>query len=124
MQDLCALRSLLTDLQKAEDDFSKRIGLTLYQASMLCAISHGYSELKQLQKELGLTPSRVTRVADSLEHQGLIERNKATGDRRTVGVALTEEGRKLIAQSGNCAILLPKDIEDLLLSRAKEKTWA
>lgn len=121
--DFCALRSLMKDLQKAEEDFSKTMGLTMSQASMVCAMSHGYCELKQLQEKLGLTPSRVTRLVDSLVEKGLVERKKADGDRRLAIIALTDQGKRMTQQADGCMIVLPKDIEELLKKRAKETTW-
>lgn len=123
MQDLCSLRSLITDLQQAEEEFSRTIGLTMCQASMICAIDHGYDDLRQLQAQLSLTPSRVTRLVDSLEHKGLVVRHRPDQDRRAVSVKLTEEGKQLIRQSGDYHLRLPKDIEDLLMERSKEKSW-
>jgi len=123
MQDFCSLRSLMTDIQKAEESFSKTLGLTLAQASMMCAVSHGFGNLKDLQEKLELTPSRVTRLADSLEKKGLVRRMQAGDDRRVVMLELSGSGKKMMEKAGSCEVRLPKDIEALLASRAKEKTW-
>lgn len=123
MNDFCAIRSLITDLQAAEDRFSRLMGLTLAQASMLCAVHHGLCEPRQLQEELKLTPSRVTRLADSLEKKGLLERLPASDDRRSVMLRLTPDGKDKIESTANCRIALPEDIDRLLDIRAKERTW-
>lgn len=123
MNDFCAIRSLITDLQAAEERFSRLMGMTLTQASMLCAVHHGLCEPRRLQEELKLTPSRVTRLADSLEKKGLIERLPASDDRRSVMLRLTPDGKDKIESTANCRIALPEDIDRLLDIRAKERTW-
>jgi MarR family transcriptional regulator, organic hydroperoxide resistance regulator len=45
-----------------------------------------------------LDPSRVTRVSQALEEDGLIRRERDAGDNRVVRMYLTEEGRGKVAE--------------------------
>ncbi len=49
----------------------------------------------ELAKELGITTGATTRLIDTLEEHGLLERDRAKGDRRIVNLAVTEEGKRV-----------------------------
>ncbi|MEX3813078.1 MarR family winged helix-turn-helix transcriptional regulator [Paraburkholderia sp. BR13439] len=77
-------------------------------ASKLSAIQWGI--LKALFDERARTPtalcrilladgSIMTRKLDSLEKRGLVERIRSTSDRRSVELALTEDGRQLLGET-------------------------
>ena len=77
-------------------------------ASKLSAIQWGI--LKALFDERARTPtalcrilladgSIMTRKLDSLEKRGLVERIRSTSDRRSVELALTEDGRQLLRET-------------------------
>lgn len=66
---------------------------------VLVAISdapRGRLRLKDLGRELVLTRSGATRLADRLEAARLVERQPANDDRRGVVLSLTELGRKAL----------------------------
>jgi DNA-binding MarR family transcriptional regulator len=56
----------------------------------------GGVRLKDLGRELVLTRSGATRLADKLEEAGLVERRPARDDRRGVTLVLSEAGRKAL----------------------------
>jgi DNA-binding MarR family transcriptional regulator len=87
---------------------------------------------QQLASLLGLHPSRLVSLVDDLETRGLAERRESPDDRRTHALALTEEGKKTLAealriagkhQDELCAALDAKEREQLasLLERIAEQ---
>ena len=56
--------------------------------------AHGV-RFNELGKRTFLSRSNITRVAERLEEQGLIERNRCPNDRRGVYAAITPAGKKL-----------------------------
>ena len=52
--------------------------------------------VKQLAKLLNNTPSRLTRVIDSLFEKGLVQRLEPDSDRRKKIISLSDKGKKLI----------------------------
>lgn len=49
-------------------------------------------------RRFGQDPSRITRLAQGLESDGLIRRGRDPGDNRVVRMYLTEEGRALVRE--------------------------
>ncbi len=58
----------------------------------------GEMETRYLAAEAGVTKGTLTGVLDTLERRGLVRRHRHEEDRRLVSVALTEQGRELIAR--------------------------
>jgi MarR family transcriptional repressor of emrRAB len=56
------------------------------------------STASELSEACHEKPANLTRVCDDLATRGLIERGTRTGDRRTVLITLTRQGRALIRQ--------------------------
>ena len=56
----------------------------------------GEPKISQLAAVLSLDESTVTRLVDKLESAGLAERRRSTSDRRSTGVVITKEGRKVV----------------------------
>ncbi|MGA7690348.1 MAG: MarR family transcriptional regulator [Jiangellales bacterium] len=68
-----------------------------------------------------VTPQTMTRTVDRLERDGLVERNRARVDRRTVEVSLTTPGRAAYAQAVDMSAAEPDllgEVVDLPLLRA------
>ena len=51
----------------------------------------------ELSRELAITTGATTRMIDTLERRGLLERDRGAVDRRVVRLAVTEAGRATIA---------------------------
>jgi DNA-binding MarR family transcriptional regulator len=52
----------------------------------------------QLAKSADLNPASVTAMLDLLEQSGIVARSRSTTDRRVTNVALTPEGREVLAE--------------------------
>jgi DNA-binding MarR family transcriptional regulator len=91
------LRPILLRLTRELRKESEQLGVTTRQATLLWLVkrSPGLS-LAELAAEEGISPPALSGHVDRLERAGLIERVRSTEDRRRVGLALTEEGVKLL----------------------------
>ena len=111
MIDLCAIRKLQTSLRSFEDQLKQQTGLSFNDALLLCAVNKGICEPSALAKELELSPSRLTRILDSLESRKLVQRTLSIMDRRSLTVALTESGSEMV-QTYSCSELnLPNELQ-------------
>ncbi|MDI9429149.1 MAG: MarR family transcriptional regulator [Spirochaetota bacterium] len=108
MIDLCAIRRLQTALRTFEEELKAKTGLSFNDALLLCAVNKGISEPRALARELELSPSRLTRVLDSLEARTLITRSLSDSDRRSLTVTLTEAGSAMVQEYSCSEIVLPQ----------------
>lgn len=73
------------------------LGLTVGQARVLRAVADaGPMRMADLASHLEVVPRSATSVVDALESAGLVARRDDPGDRRSVRVALTDQGRSLL----------------------------
>jgi len=94
--DLCDIRKLLLDLKHMEEHLVEQTGLSLNEALCLCGASRGVREPGKLAKEMEISPSRLSRILDSLTKRGLIDRAISAEDRRSISIALTQEGTAMV----------------------------
>src|SRR5262245_44356336 len=68
---------------------------------LLLAVAAAGADLSQqdLAKKLDLDPTIVVKLIDSLESRGLLERARATDDRRRHQLTLTVKGKKLLHEA-------------------------
>lgn len=94
------LRSVLLRLARELRKETERTGVTPCQETLLRLVkrSSGHS-LAELAAAEGISPPALSRHIDRLEHAGLIERVRSTGDRRRVGLRLTGDGSRLLRRS-------------------------
>lgn len=111
MIDLCAIRKLQTSLRAFEKHLKEETGLSFNDALLLCAVRKGIAEPGLLAKELELSPSRLTRILDSLEKRDLTRRELSPLDRRSMLVTLTTKGKQMVEQYSCSGITLPADLE-------------
>jgi DNA-binding MarR family transcriptional regulator len=75
--------------------------LTPAHAGILRAIEAGRGiSQRQLASLLGMFPSRLVLVLDSMEKMGLVERKASADDRRTYALHLTPQGRSRLREIG------------------------
>jgi DNA-binding MarR family transcriptional regulator len=75
------------------------LDLTLPQAQVLRVLRRsGSVPTGRLATELRISAPAVTQLTDRLIRKGLIERQTSAGDRRTVLVALSGKGKRLVDQ--------------------------
>ncbi|MFD5121930.1 MarR family transcriptional regulator [Streptomyces sp. NPDC058385] len=73
-------------------------GLPHSHVNVLTALEAGPHRVGDLLLPTGLTQPRVTVLLQELEERGLVERRRATDDRRATNAYLTDPGRELLSQ--------------------------
>ncbi|MBA2461806.1 MAG: MarR family transcriptional regulator [Actinobacteria bacterium] len=91
------LRPVLLRLARELRKETESLGVTSRQVTLLWLIkgSPGLS-LRELAAEEGISAPALSGHVDRLERAGLIERVRDKGDRRRVGLTLTEAGARLL----------------------------
>ena len=78
----------------------------------------------ELAKNMGLSPSRISRVIEKLVVDGYLDRNIDKTDRRAITLCLTEDGKKIRAQIDNhrqeCETRLLKALPDSDIEKFRE----
>jgi DNA-binding MarR family transcriptional regulator len=76
--------------------------MSLGAIEALIQIAHaeeGAISVSDLAERIGLSPSRVSRLAADLESQGLVERRRSSSDSRSTEIAATDAGRALLLEA-------------------------
>ena len=118
------LRPVLLRLARELRKETEQLGVTARQATLLWLVrrSPGLS-LAELAAEEGISPPALSGYVDRLERAGLLARVRSTEDRRRVGLALTEDGDKLLRRirarrttwlAGRLAELDPAELDALV----------
>lgn len=74
---------------------SQRYGLTMPQYMLLAAMYGDATTLGGLADELNCSRGNLTGVADRLERDGWLVRERSTEDRRVVNIRLTDKGTRV-----------------------------
>ncbi len=92
---LTQLGALAADLFAAK---TRELGITPAEAGVLRIVGRqaGINQ-RELAERLGLAPSRMVALIDSLQAGGLVVRSRSATDRRNQELQLTEQGRGLLA---------------------------
>ncbi|MGE5401150.1 MAG: MarR family winged helix-turn-helix transcriptional regulator [Ignavibacteriales bacterium] len=94
-----------------ELSFAERFDLTPAEFKLLCYFRHTDTmSIKDLVKEMKLTPGRVTHIITSLENKKLISRNINPEDRRGINVFLTSKSVPLIKEFNDSNLRIHSDI--------------
>ena len=113
MYDLCFLRQVLLDVKKIEEILKKESSLSLNEALCLCQHGNGFTDPSSLARELSLSPSRMTRILDSLTKKGYISRTESDGDRRSVTITMSQKGLDCVKKLHSISLDLPQYLIDL-----------
>ncbi len=91
------VRRVQASLQRHIERRVQTLALTALQWSPLLLIAQGKGDTAAaLARSLDTDTGAVTRMLDRLERKGLVRRQRSTGDRRVIHLALTAEGRHAI----------------------------
>jgi DNA-binding MarR family transcriptional regulator len=91
------LRPVLLRLARQLRKETEQLGVTSRQATLLWLVRHNPGlSLRELAAEEDISAPALSGHVDRLEKAGLLERVRDVGDRRRVGLTLTEEGERLM----------------------------
>ncbi|MEN3343259.1 MAG: hypothetical protein V7644_2663 [Actinomycetota bacterium] len=92
-----ALRPVLLRVGRELRREARAVGVSPEQVSLLVAIKYtpgvGVRELAGRER---ISPPALTNHVNRLERAGLVARTPSSGDRRRVGLALTDEGQRVL----------------------------
>jgi DNA-binding MarR family transcriptional regulator len=94
---LAASRALVAVAARSLAAAGDEVTLPQYRALVVLA-ARGPQGTAELAAELAVNPSTVTRMYDRLVRKGLVRRHRQAGDRRSVRITLTAQGRDLVAE--------------------------
>jgi DNA-binding MarR family transcriptional regulator len=94
---LAASRALVAVAARSLAAAGDEVTLPQYRALVLLA-ARGPQGTAELAAALAVNPSTVTRMCDRLVRKGLVRRHRQAGDRRSVRITLTAQGRDLVAE--------------------------
>jgi DNA-binding MarR family transcriptional regulator len=94
------LHRVARDLATALDRQLTPFGITAQQAALLLHASRQQSSPSQLMTALGTDTAGMTKLTDRLAAKGLIERHQNPQDRRSILIALTQDGQALVPRLG------------------------
>lgn len=90
---------LVKEYTNMELDFAEKNDLTPAEFKLLCYFRNTNTvSIKDLVREMKLTPGRITHIITSLENKNLISRNINPDDRRGINVFLTDKSLPLIKE--------------------------
>lgn len=110
-------RELTRNLDAALDE---RYGLSLSSLELLgrlAASEQHKRRLSRVAQDIGLSLSRVSRIVDSLQRRGLVERRPYPGDTRATDACLTAAGLALVQEAQACHLA---DVQAAFLGRLSE----
>jgi len=85
-----------------QEQFNQQLeeqGVTWPQWMVLNVLHHGLAKTPaQIAENIGVDRSAITRLVDRLEKKGLVERQHDGLDRRSIQVAMTAGGRRLMVE--------------------------
>lgn len=114
MYDLCDLRRLILDLRRFEETLKEQTNLSLNEALCLCQSGKGNLEPSNLAQELEISPSRLSRILDSLETRGFLVRSISEEDRRIINIDLTKKGQQTVETLHCTNISIPRHLEEAI----------
>lgn len=91
---LTAIRELTRLSTRMHHVLSRRTGLSHADLSALDLLSHGPMGPAEMARHLDVSTAAATGIVDRLAARGHVARQPIPGDRRRVGVHLTDSGRR------------------------------
>lgn len=88
-----ALRELTRLSTRLHNAMSRRTGLSPADLSALDLLSRSEMGPAELARQLDVSTAAATGIVDRLEARGHVARRRIPGDRRRVGVSITDTGR-------------------------------
>lgn len=95
MEPICKLKDIYKALYNFEKSFAEKNGITINEGMLLCCMKDDKPKsANELCDFVGLSNSRVSRVINTVETKGYIERQMGIIDKRQMIFSLTESGKR------------------------------
>ncbi|MBN1834824.1 MAG: MarR family transcriptional regulator [Spirochaetales bacterium] len=91
--DLCSIKDTVRAIHELERQLKRNHGLTLNEGLCLCCVSNLSHSPGECARQMGVSASRISRILNSLEKKGLLERRSLPGDHRSTSLVVTDKGR-------------------------------
>ena len=99
MDAICTLKDIYKELYQFEKKFQIDNGMTINEAMLLCCLhQRDAKSAGTLCEFIGLSSSRVSKVINSVEKMGYIQRTISSEDKRQMLFSLTAEGWRKITE--------------------------
>jgi DNA-binding MarR family transcriptional regulator len=99
MEAICALKDIYKALYQFEKDFQASHGMTINEAMLMCCLHEGDAKSAgALCEFIGLSASRVSKIINSVEKMGYIERSISAEDKRQMLFSLTASGWRKVTE--------------------------
>jgi len=93
MEPICKLKDVYKTLYNFEKEFAENNGITINEGMLLCCLKDGKPKsANELCEFVGLSNSRVSRIINTVEEKGYINREMGTTDKRQMIFSLTQLG--------------------------------
>lgn len=86
----------------------------IYALIVLTTRGHGTMTLGQLAQYMLRSNHAITKLADSLEKEGLVKRHRANKDRRTINIKITDKGLEYITKTLSNIKAIEKELRGVL----------
>lgn len=109
MEAICALKDVYKALYQFEKDFQSSHGMTINEAMLMCCLHEGDAKSAgALCEYIGLSASRVSKIINSVEQMGFIERTISPEDKRQMLFSLTVSGWRKVTEMKKIELHIPE----------------
>ena len=107
-ESLCLLKDIFKKIYKFESSLQKKFSLSINEILTLCTLSGKKMSSSELAEDIGVSPSRMSRILKKLEDKKLITRALSKKDKRKMIFDLTDSGKNKINNIYKSKIKIPK----------------
>jgi len=109
MEAICGLKDVYKVLYQFERQFQVSHEMTINEAMLMCCLQDGDGKSAgTLCEYIGLSPSRVSKIINSVEKMGYIERSISSEDKRQMLFSLTTSGWRKITEMRKIELHIPE----------------
>lgn len=108
--NLCKIKDVFKKIYKFENNLQSKFNISINEILTICSLSNMKMSSTELANEIGVSPSRMSRILKKLENKKFIKRTLSKNDKRKMIFNLTQKGKNKVKEVHNSDIKIP-DIE-------------